>query len=274
MRGPSAADRNLAAASAASVNCRLSRSAAVCPVAGAGRRARIRVGDAVDLHALGKRSRQHRIGLGVEVHEPRNRGVAQGNAVDFRNPGQDRCPAAHDERHDRAEGKAARVGTPGVGQAGKRTIEPAVLDPADARQAAFEQVLPVEVRARAIGRVHGMNDERLTVPKQAVQLWHCTVERKEAVERQTRALAGCGQRDAAPEARVVRIAHGGDGGQPIQTAAQHHNQQARIARAGDSHLGHEAPQGQAGGPVPQQAPTAHDVRFATAHAISSGSLAT
>ena len=155
---------------------------------------------------------------------------------------------------------------PGVGQTGKRTIEPAVLDPADARQAAFEHVLPVEVRARAIGRVHGMNDERLAAPIEAVQLRHGAVECKEAVERQSRALAGSGQRDVAPEPRVVGIAHGRDGGQPVQTAAQHHDQQARIARAGESHLWHEAPQGQAGGPVPQKAPTAHDARFAAAHA--------
>ena len=167
-----------------------------------------------------------------------------------------------------------RIGPPGVGQMGKRTIEPTVLELADARQTAFKHVLPVEVRARAIGRVHGMNDKRFAASIEAVQLRHGAVEREEAVERQPRAFAGGGQRDVAPEPRVVGIAHGCDGGQPVQTAAQHHDQKARIARAGESHLRHQAPQGQAGGPVPQKGATAHNAASWQLMPTSFGTLAT
>ena len=77
-----------------------------------------------------------------------------------------------------------------------------------------------------------MHDGRLLRLVEPVQVRHRRIEREEAVERQRRRLAVEHQRPVAAQADPVGIADRRDGGEPVERAAQHDDEHARIAALG------------------------------------------
>ena len=100
------------------------------------------------------------------------------------------------------------------------------------RQAAFEQILAVEMRALAIGRGAGVNDDRLVCLIHAMQIRHRRIEREEVVELERRRLAVERERVVAAQRHPIRIADRRDGGEPVERAAQDDGEKARIAAFG------------------------------------------
>ena len=139
-------------------------------------------------------------------------------------------------------------------KAGERAIEPAAVARRRFWQAAFQHILAVEMRALAIGRGAGMDDDRLVGGKHAMQVRHRRIEREEIVELERRRLALERQRIVAAQRDPVRIADRRHGGQPIERAAQHDGQKTRIAAFGERELRQIGPGEQRAGSQQQFAP--------------------
>src|SRR5581483_1230174 len=105
----------------------------------------------------------------------------------------------------------------------------------------------------------------LALAVERMQRRHGGVERKEAVERETRILACRRQGDAAAQPRIVGVAHGRYCGEAIEAAAQHHDQEARVARAGNRRPRHQAPEGEAGGAASEEGAARDGACFAAGH---------
>ena len=147
-----------------------------------------------------------------------------------RRPRQHRRRPAHDQRRNRPDREGvAPAGTAGRRQRGERAVEPAGIGRARLAEAAFEHVLSVEMRALAIGRRGRMHDRRRAGLVEPVQVRHRRIEREEGIERQRRRLAVEPERLVAAQPGPVGIADRRDRREPIERAAQHDHQQARIA---------------------------------------------
>ncbi len=136
---------------------------------------------------------------------------------------EDRGRPAHDERRDRADRKglpAMRIDPPAGFERRERTVEPAGIGGARLREPAFEHILPVEMRALAIGCRDRVHDRRLPRLIEAVQVRHRRVQREKAVERHRRGLAVGGQRLFAAQLGPIGIADRRDDRKPIEPAAQ------------------------------------------------------
>ena len=123
----------------------------------------------------------------------------------------------------------------------QRAVEPAGVGTAGPRKAAFQHVLAVEMRALAIGRRHRMHHDGLAGLVEPVQVRHRRVEGEEAVERQPRLGAVELEGVVAAQLDPVGIADRGDGGEPVERAAQHDGEEARIAALGARDFRHERP---------------------------------
>ena len=194
-------------------------------------------------HPRLERDRELRIGVLIEIQQARLRVVA-GRQQLLRHPGHHRRPAAHHQRRHRADAEraaAARIDPAVRRQLDQRAVEPAGVDGAGPRDAALEHVLAVEMRALAIGRRGGVDDGRLLRLVEPVQVRHRRIEREEAVERQRRRLAVEHQRAIAAQADPVGIADRRHRAESIERAAQHDDEQARIAALGARQPRHLAP---------------------------------
>ena len=129
---------------------------------------------------------------------------------------------------------------PGSSAASARLSQPVSAAPGFG-QAAFEHVLPVEMRALAIGRRDRVHDRRLSRLIEAVQVRHRRVQREKAVERQSRGLAVGGQRFFAAQLGPIGIADRRDDREPIERAAQHNRQKPRVAALGAGEARHRGP---------------------------------
>ena len=176
------------------------------------------------------------IGVGVEVEHAAGE-VALGAGDRLRLPAEDGGGAAQDRRRRRADRQAGyrAAAAPDAlagGQGGERAVEPARFDESRRRHAALEHVLPVEMRALAIARRRRVHDERRLRADQPRKIGHARIEREEAVERQGRGRPVEAQGERAVQRGVARIADRADGRQPVERAAQHNDDEARVARAG------------------------------------------
>ena len=179
----------------------------------------------------------------VEVEQP-GLGVIAGREQFLRDPGHHGGLAAHHQRRDRADAQRAAATQIHLAirrQLDQRAVEPAGVDASWPRDPALEHVLAIEMRAFAIGRRGGVHDGRLLRLVQPVQIWHRGIEREEAVERQCRRLAVEQQGALAAQADPVGITNGGDRTEAVERAAQHDDEQARIAALGPRQAGHLAP---------------------------------
>ena len=64
---------------------------------------------------------------------------------------------------------------------------------------------------------------------EAMHVRHRRIEREESIERERRRLAVGPQRIVAAQLDPIRIADRRDGGEPVERAAQHDGQEARVA---------------------------------------------
>ncbi len=124
---------------------------------------------------------------------------------------------------------------------GQRTVEPAAVDGAGLGQAAFQHVLPVKVGAVPIRRRDGVHQGGFPGLVETVDVRHGGIERKEAVERQRRRLAVEPQRIVAAQLDPIGIADRGDGGEPVERAAQHDGQETRVTALRPRRPRHERP---------------------------------
>ena len=194
-------------------------------------------------HPRLERTRKLRIGVLVEVEQAGLRVIA-GRQQLLRGPGHHGRLPAHHQRRDRADAKraaATRIDAAVRRQREQRAVEPAGVDPSGLRDPALEHVLAIEMRALAIGRRGGVHDGRLLRLVEPMQVRHRRIEREEAVERQRRRLAVEHQRALAAQADPVGITDGRDRTEAVERAAQHDDEQARIAALGPRQPGHLAP---------------------------------
>jgi hypothetical protein len=122
-----------------------------------------------------------------------------------------------------------RVDAAGGSKSGKCAIEPAAVADRGLGEAAFEQILAVEMRTFAIGRGASVDDDRLLGLEQPMQVGHCRVERKEIAELERRRLAVQRQGLVAAKFGPIRIADGRHRRQSIKRAAQDDREETRIA---------------------------------------------
>ena len=184
----------------------------------------------VEREALLQRARQRGIAVRIEFDEP-HRGIFRRLRQRDRRPADGRRRAAQHQRRGRADRQRARHPL-AFRQAFQRAVEPAGLHPAGPGKAAFEHVLPVEMRTVAIRRRHRVNHGRLLLAIHPRKFRHRRMQRKEIVERHSRVRPARRQRDRTMQAGIVRIANRRDGGEPIQRAAQDDDHQPRIAAVG------------------------------------------
>ena len=194
-------------------------------------------------HAPFQRARQRRIGVAIEIEQPHH-GVFARRRQPLRRPGHHRRRPAHHQRRHRAD----REGLAPLGidaacrlERDERAVEPAGVGRAGLGEPAFEHVLAVEMRALAIGRRRRMHDRRLPGLVQAMQVRHRGIEREESIERQRRRLAVERQRLVAAQRDPVRIADRRHRREPVERAAQHDHQHARVAAFGTRELRQIAP---------------------------------
>src|SRR5260370_1154740 len=148
---------------------------------------------------------------------------------------------------DAKRAAAAQINLAIRGQRHQRAIEPAGINGAGPRDAAFEHVLAVEMRALAIGRRGGVNDRCLLRLVKPMQVRHRGIEREERIERQRRCLAVEHQRAIAAQADPVGVADRRHRAEAIERAPEHDDEQARIAALGACALGHLRPRKQRAG---------------------------
>jgi hypothetical protein len=77
------------------------------------------------------------------------------------------------------------------------------------------------MRALAIGRSDGMNDDGLFRFKHAVQIWHRRIERKELIKLERREFAIERERVVAAQREPIGIADRRYGCEPIQRPAEY-----------------------------------------------------
>ena len=167
--------------------------------------------------------------MAIEFDQPHHR-VAARRRQSPRRPREDWRRATHDQRSDGTDGEAiTRAGRPRRLQRGKRPIEPAAVGRAGLGQAALQHVLSIEMGAFPVRRRRRVHDRCGAGGVEAMQVGHRRIEREEGVERQRSRFAVERERAVAAQREPVRIAHRRDRRKPIQRAAQHDDQQARIA---------------------------------------------
>jgi len=126
----------------------------------------------------------------------------------------------------------------------EHAIEPAGIGASHSGVAAFQHVLPVEMRALAVGRRHRVRDDGLAGFIKPVQVGHRRIESKESIERQSRRLAIEPERIVAAQFDPIGIADRRDCREPIERAAQHDGEEARIAALRPRDPRHERPRKQ------------------------------
>ena len=183
-------------------------------------------------HALLEHARERRIGVAVEIEQPHHacrRSPAAAAAASTTAPAPARArPAARSARPRRLRARARSARPAGCSAASARLSQPVSTAPG-LREAAFQHVLAVEMRALAVGRRRRMHDGRRAGLVEPVQVRHRRIEREEGIERQRRRLAVERERLVAAQPHPVRIADRRDRRKPVERAAQHDHQQARIA---------------------------------------------
>ena len=187
--------------------------------------------------------------MAVEVEEAHRRIVADRRQL-WRDPGEDRRRPAHDEGGDRAYRKCLpgmRIDSPAGFERRECAVEPAGIGRAGLREAAFEHILPIEMRALAIGGRDGVHDRRLARLVEAMQVGHRRVQREEAVERQGRVRAGQQQCLITTKLSPIRVADGRGDGKAIERAAQNDGQKPRVAALGMRNARHSGPSEQHSG---------------------------
>ena len=184
MRGPSARARNFAAVPAASAKkartcagkpCGVGRPSVGAIVAGvAGARQRRQIAPPFD------RARKLGVGVVIEIDQPRH-GVFARRLDALRRPRHHRRRPAHHQRRHRADREGAAVAAHARFrlEPAERAVEPAGVGAARIGQPAFQHVLPVEMRALAIGRRGRVHDRGLPGLVQPVQVRHRGIEREE-----------------------------------------------------------------------------------------------
>ena len=129
---------------------------------------------------------------------------------------------------------------PGARPASARLSQPLSLGAGFGRPLS-EQILAVEMRAFAIRRRAGMNDDRLIGREHAMQIRHRRIEREEIVELERRRLAVERQRLVAAKLDPVRIADRRHRRESVECAAQDDGEKARVAAFGVCELGQMRP---------------------------------
>ena len=184
----------------------------------------------VERKALLQRARQRGIAVLIEFEEP-HRGIFRSLRQRDRRPADRRRRTAQHQRRGRTDRKRARHPL-AFRQAFQRAVEPAGLHAPWPRKAAFEHVLPVEMRTVAIRRRHRMNHGSLLLAIHPREFRHRRMQRKEIVEPYSCVRPARRERDRTMQAGIFRIANRRDGGEPIQRAAQDDDHQPRIAAIG------------------------------------------
>src|SRR5262249_37062667 len=108
-----------------------------------------------------------------------------GRQTSPRPPRQHRCWSTNDQRRYRSDGEgpaAVRADAVLGRKAHQQAVEPPGADRAWLFNPALEHVLAIEVRALAIGRGSGVDDNRLVRCEHTVQIRHRWIEREEIVE--------------------------------------------------------------------------------------------
>jgi hypothetical protein len=123
----------------------------------------------------------------------------------------------------------------------ERAIEPAGIRASYSGVAAFQHVLPVEVRALAVGCRHRVHDDGLAGLIESVQVRHRRIEGKESIERQSRRLAIEPERIVAAQLGPIGIADRRDRRESIERPAQHDGEEARVAAFRPRDPRHERP---------------------------------
>src|SRR5262249_38191015 len=122
---------------------------------------------------------------------------------------------------------------------------------------ALEHVLAIEMRALAIGRGSGVDDDRLVRFEHAVQIWHRWIEREEIVELECRGLAVDRRRlfaaqrqpTVAAQRTPTGISHGSLWREAVERTAEHDRKNAGVAPFGARELrqirpGEQGPRGE------------------------------
>jgi hypothetical protein len=131
------------------------------------------------------------IGMAVEVEEPLH-GVLARRLHALRRPRQNRRRPTRDKRRhrtDREDAAAFWIDAAARRQTGQRAIEPAAFACRGFWQAALEQILAVEMRALAIGRGAGVDDDRFVRLEHPLQIGHRRIKREKVIELERRRLA-------------------------------------------------------------------------------------
>src|SRR6516162_1121629 len=93
------------------------------------------------------------------------------------------------------------------------------------------------MRALAIGRGSGMDDDRLVRFEHAVQIRHRRIEREEIVELECWYLAVERQRIVAAQRNPIRISNRSHCREPVERTAQHDREKAWVASFGTASFG-------------------------------------
>jgi hypothetical protein len=97
------------------------------------------------------------------------------------------------------------------------------------------------MRALAVRRRHGMHDDGLTSLVEAMKVRHRRIEREETVEGERGGLALARERLLATQLDPIRIADRRDRREPVEGAAQHDDEKARIPALGTGDARHMRP---------------------------------
>ena len=140
-------------------------------------------------------------------------------------------------------------------QRGDGAVQPAAFRVTRRQRAALEHVLAVEMRALAIVGGGGVDDERLARVVKAREIRHRRMEAEEVVEPRGRGVAIPAQRERAVQAGVFGIADRRDGRKPVERAAQHDDDEPRVARAGRARKARDRGIGEARAGAGEEAPS-------------------
>src|SRR5208282_4216739 len=119
--------------------------------------------DRCQLDVVRERGREFFIGMLIKIEQALHR-IGARRLYALGRPRQDRRGAAyHERRHwtDSERLAALRVDAAAGSKSGQCAIEPAAVADRGLGEAAFEQILAIEMRAFAIGRGASVNDDRL-----------------------------------------------------------------------------------------------------------------
>ena len=97
-------------------------------------------------------------------------------------------------------------------------------------EAAFQNVLPVKVRALAIGSRDRVDNRRLPFAEHARENRHARIEREEGIERERRIRPTGREGERPMQSDVIGVADRRDGGEPIERASQDNHNESLVRR--------------------------------------------